>query len=82
MSLGISNVEIKRFINKENDYLKRNFVGVFPSNFINYFISSNKLMKERNSTYHLTIMNIDRFDKSNTMVEIFRSSSTRKNCLH
>lgn len=78
MGLGIS----KRFINKENDYLKRNFVGVFPYNFINYFISSNKLMKERNSTYHLTIMNIDRFDKRNTLVEFFGSSSSRKNFLH
>ena len=39
MKLGISNVKIEKFIEKEIDDLKRKFVGVFPSNSINYLIS-------------------------------------------
>ena len=66
MSLVILNVEIENFINKEKDDLKRNFVGVFPSNSINHFVSLHKLMKEKNATYPYIKMNTDRSDKKGT----------------
>ena len=44
---GISNLETKRVIkNSCNDNLKANFVGVFVSNEINYFISFGSRIKD------------------------------------
>ena len=49
MSGGISNEEvIKFFENVEDNDIKENFVGVFPSNHINKFISFHELAKEAN----------------------------------
>lgn len=37
-SIGISNLEINKFIkNNSNDDLESNFVGVYPSDKINFF---------------------------------------------
>ena len=44
---GIKNHEIIKFFSKEeNEDIQKNFVGVFPSNFINRFISFHFIMKE------------------------------------
>ena len=49
MSGGISNEEvIKFFENVEDNNIKENFVGVFPSNHINKFISFHELAREAN----------------------------------
>lgn len=64
MSLGISNVETEKFFNRKNDDLKRNFVGVFPSNF--HFMSFHESIKEKNALYSFIIMNTDRSDKKGT----------------
>ena len=46
-SKGVSNLETKRVIkNSCNDNLKANFVGVFVSNEINYFISFDSRIKD------------------------------------
>lgn len=45
MSLGISNVEIEKVIEKSGDDLKRNFAGV--SNHTNCFICFHSLMKRK-----------------------------------
>ena len=71
MSLGISSVETEKFINKENDDLKRNFVSVFLPGFINHFISFHKLMKETNATYPFIIMNTVRSDKKEYIDGVF-----------
>ena len=44
---GIKNHEIIKFFSKEeNEDIPKSFVGVFPSNFINRFISFHFIMKE------------------------------------
>ena len=67
MSGGISNEEvIKFFENVEDNDIRENFVGVFPSNHINKFISFHKLVKDANKKYPFIIMNTDRSDKAGT----------------
>ena len=67
MSGGISNEEvIKFFENVEDNDLKENFVGVFPSNHINKFISFHKLVRDADKKYPFIIMNTDRSDKGGT----------------
>ena len=43
---GISNEAIVNFFEKETDDLKKNFVGVFPSNYVTTFISFHEMMIE------------------------------------
>ena len=45
--------------------LKKNFVGVFPSNYVTKFISFHEMMIEKNR-YPFIIMNTDRSDKKGT----------------
>ena len=67
MSGGISNGEvIKFFENVEDNDIKENFVGVFPSNHINKFISFHKLVRDADKKYPFIIMNTDRSDKAGT----------------
>ena len=65
---GISNEAIEDFFEKINDEdLKSNFIGVFPSNFINKFISYHSIIKDRsNVKYPFIIMNTDRSDRAGT----------------
>ena len=64
---GISNDEVVKFFeNVEDDDIKENFVGVFPSNYINKFISFHEMVKEKNKKYPFIIMNTDRADKDGT----------------
>ena len=65
---GISNKAIEDFFEKINDDdLKKNFIGVFPSNFINKFISYHSIIKDNSKVkYPFTIMNTDRSDRAGT----------------
>ena len=65
---GISNEAIEDFIEKVNDKdLKNNFIGVFPSNYINRFISYHSIIKDRSKVkYPFIIMNTDRSDRAGT----------------
>ena len=64
---GISNDAAIDFIeNQEDEDLKENFVGVFPSNYIIKFISFHEMAKEKTKKYPFIIMNTDRSDKSGT----------------
>ena len=46
---GISNETIVNFFEKEtDDDFKKNFVGVFPSNYLTRFISFHEMMIEKN----------------------------------
>ena len=78
---GISNEAIEDFFEKVNDEdLKNNFIGVFPSNFINQFISYHSIIKDRsNVKYPFIIMNTGSFRQSwNSLVEFFRSTSKKR----
>ena len=65
---GISNEAIDDFLEKtKDDDLKNNFIGVFPSNFINKFISHHSIIKNKPKVkYPFIIMNTDRSDRSGT----------------
>ena len=65
---GISNETIEDFFEKvDDDDLKNNFIGVFPSNFINKFISYHSIIKDRSKVkYPFIIMNTDRSDRAGT----------------
>ena len=61
---GISNETIVNFFENETDNdFKKNFVGVFPSNYVTRFISFHEMMFEKNR-YPFIIMNTDRSDKN------------------
>ena len=46
----ISNKNLLNFIEeKTNDDIKKNFVGVFPSNFITKFITFHRMMNEKST---------------------------------
>ena len=57
---GISNFTIKKIINEIDGDLKRNFVGVFPSN---EFFKFKHLIREKKAPYPFMIMNTDRSNK-------------------
>ena len=62
---GISNDEVVNFFeNVEDNDIKENFVGVFPSNYINRFISFHEM--SNNKKYPFVIMNTDRANKDGT----------------
>ena len=65
---GISNEAIDDFFEKINDKdLKNNFIGVFPSNLTNRFISHHSIIKTKpNVKYPFIIMNTDRSDRDGT----------------
>ena len=65
MGKSILNVEIERIFNEiDNADLNNNFLGVFPSNKINKFISLKKMMVDRKNPF--LIANTDRTDKGGT----------------
>ena len=64
---GISNDEVVKFFeNEKDDDLKENFVGVFPSNYINKFISFHQMAREKTKKYPFIIMNTDRANEQGT----------------
>ena len=56
---GISNFTIKKIINEIDGDLKRNFVGVFPSNETFKFFKFKHLIREKKAPYPFMIMNTD-----------------------
>ena len=64
----VTNHEILKFFSKEeNEDIQKNFVGAFPSTFINRFISFHSITKNNEEhQYPFLIVNIDRFDKKGT----------------
>ena len=65
---GISNEAIDEFFEKVDDMdLGNNFIGVFPSNETNKFISHHSIIKTKPKVkYPFIIMNTDRSDRSGT----------------
>lgn len=62
-SIGISNLEINKFIkNSINDDLESNFIGVNPSDKINFFIIFHNLMRKKDKFFFI-ISNTDRSDR-------------------
>ena len=67
MSKRISNFQIENAINKLGDEdLNDNFVGVFPSNYLNKFINHSAMISSKNEKYSFVIVNTDSREKSRT----------------
>ena len=76
---GISNDEVVKFFeNEKDDDLKENFVGVFPSNYINKFISFHQMAREKTKKYPFIIMNTDRANEPGTQWWSFLDLHPRK----
>ena len=64
---GISNFQIKEAIAKIDDKdLLENFVGVFPSNYMNKFINHAAMIEDKKGKFPFIIANTDRSDKKGT----------------
>ena len=64
---GILNKTITIFFaEKTSDNVQKNFVGVFPSNYVIRFISFHSMMTESGARYPFIIINTDRRDKNGT----------------
>ena len=66
-SKGISNFQIEDAIANIGDYdLTNNFVGVFPSNYMNNFIDHAAMMTAKKGKYPFIIANTDASSKQGT----------------
>ena len=61
---GISNFTIEKFINEKK--LKKNFIGVFPSDKTLKFLKITEMVKKKKSKYPFMIMNTDRSNEVGT----------------
>ena len=67
MEVGISNkITLSFFAESADDDVKKIFIGVFPANFVNRFISFHNMISESIPKYPFVIMNTDRSDKKGT----------------
>ena len=67
MSKGISNSQIENALkNLEDEDINNNFMGVFPSNYMNKFINHAAMIYERKGKYLFTIANTDNPSKDDT----------------
>ena len=67
MEGGISNkITLSFFAESADDDVKKIFIGVFPANFVNRFISFHNMISESIPKYPFVIMNTDRSDKKGT----------------
>ena len=67
MSKGISNVQNENAIeNLEGDDLNDNFVGVFPSNYMNKFIYHSAMISSKKGKYPFVIASINSSEKGGT----------------
>ena len=67
MEGGISNkITLSFFGESADDDVKKIFIGVFPANFVNRFISFHNMISESIPKYPFVIMNTDRSDKKGT----------------
>ena len=64
---GISNFEIEKVIKtSDNEHLKNNFIGVFPSNHIRKFENVCKVLLKKKAKYVFLIWNAGRSEKPGT----------------
>ena len=57
MSKEISNFQIEAFKNIKHEDINNNFVGVFPSNYMNKFIDHKMMISEKKRKYLFLIAN-------------------------
>ena len=75
---GIPNFTIEKIINEDDDDLKANFVGAFPSNHMFKFVNFYNLVKQKHAPYPFMIMNTDRAGKQGTQWWSFLEISSKE----
>ena len=63
---GISNFTIEKFVNEIDDDLKKNFIGVFPSDETLKFLKITEMVRKKKSQYPFMIINTDRSGQGGT----------------
>ena len=64
MVKGITNLEINKFFEKEeNQYIKNNYMGVYSMDSITRYINFYEIMRKRNAKYSFAIFNTDKHNK-------------------
>ena len=64
MVKGITNLEINKFFEKEeNQYIKNNYMGVYSMDSITRYINFYEIMRKRNAKYPFAIFNTDKHNK-------------------
>ena len=82
MSKGISNFEINKFFeNEENQDLKNNYMGVYSIDSIARYKNFYEIIKKRNGKYPFAIFNTDKHNKPGTHWRSFMDIHPRKNLL-
>ena len=82
MSKGISNFEINKFFeNEENQDLKNNYMGVYSIDSITRYINVYEIIKKRNRKYSFAIFNTDKHNKPGTHWWSFMDIHLEKNLL-
>ena len=82
MSKGISNFEINKFFeNEENQDLKNNYMGVYSIDSIARYINFYEIIKKRNGKYPFAIFNTDKHNKPGTHWWSFMDIHPKKNLL-
>ena len=82
MSKGISNFEINKFFeNEENQDLKNNYMGVYSIDSITRYINFYEIIKKRNGKYPFAIFNTDKHNKPGTHWWSFMDIHPKKNLL-
>ena len=82
MSKGISNFEINKFFeNEENQDLKNNYMGVYSIDSITRYINFYEIIKKRNGKYPFPIFNTDKHNKPGTHWWSFMDIHPKKNLL-
>ena len=77
---GISNIDITKFFsNKENEDLKKNFMGVYSSNNFTRYINFHDVINERNTKYQFAIFKTDRNNKAVTQWWSFLDIHPKRN---
>ena len=67
MDKGISNIEIEKFFNDEqNEDLKKYYMGVYSMDSITRYLNFYEIIKKRNDKYPFAIFNTDRHNEPGT----------------
>ena len=67
MEGGISDKKfVHVFAESPDNDVKKHFIGIFPSNFVNRFVSFHDMISESGTRYSFVITNTDRSDKKGT----------------
>ena len=82
MSKGISNFEINKFFeNEENQDLKNSYMGVYSFDSITRYINFYEIIKKRNGKNPFVIFNTDKHNKPGTHWWSFMDIHPKKNLL-